>query len=156
MFDSFWFDLFDFVHIFAQSEDAHLQKGPQGFTLRLLMGIFIRLVELEEISVYSYDNDSNSNHNGNGNSNSRNRFENPYETMRRIKHKNNFVLKVSDINDIHSQIAHLISLSLLSKIGKNESNLDEIKLKCNIDLDYATFIAQLINVDLKVYLESRV
>ncbi|ETO23297.1 origin recognition complex subunit 5-like protein [Reticulomyxa filosa] len=59
------------------------------------------------------------------------------------------------IHDLRSQIAHLISLSFLSKItAANE--LDEIKLKCNISHDYAEYLAKILKIDLKNFLQDKV
>ena len=63
------------------------------------------------------------------------RRESPAEYNRDLKH----------IHDIHSQIAHLISLSFIS-ITSREGTLDDIKFKCNIDHDFAKFIADKIGI----------
>jgi hypothetical protein len=49
-------------------------------------------------------------------------------------------LNKTHLNDLHSQIAHLISLNYLAQISKY-SQLDDTKLKCNIDHQFALQIA---------------
>lgn len=62
--------------------------------------------------------------------------ESPVEFNKDLRH----------IHDIHSQIAHLISLSFISVVSK-QGVLDDMKFKCNIDHDFARFIAEKIKVD---------
>jgi len=58
------------------------------------------------------------------------------------------------IQDIHSQIAHLISLSFIS-MSSREGTLDDVKFKCNIHHDFAAFVAKKINIRTwKDYLET--
>eukprot|EP01084_Bolivina_argentea_P127271 225109_1 len=49
------------------------------------------------------------------------------------------------IQDIHSQMAHLISLSFISIVSRDGA-LDDTKFKCNIDHDFAAFIAKKIRI----------